>query len=271
MSVRNNVYLASLLILALALPSALRAAPNRGERTGKANFSNKFEKKWSSRPLKIRQQNLSKSVSGTFPSSSVVAKSAERFYKALEYLPPDLIKKSGLKYVTFMRNLRLNGQPAGGAAGGNTIYLPPDFEEKTVYHEFFHIFDPHGKSEKWTKLNPPGFRYTGNQFYARKFSKKEQRQVKKNIRKDDVKDAFVTTYAMSNQREDRAETFAFMIVEGKSFLKRTKNPSMKMKMEFIMDLFIQRKLLSKEFWDRHFDRKFKVNRRHYAESSANEK
>ena len=259
------------LILALGLPTFLFGADDSRSRRGKENFSNSFKKQWSSRPLKVRQQNLSKDISGSFPSSSVVAKSAERFYKALEYLPPDLIKKSGLKYVTFLRNLKLNGQPAGGAAGGGVIYLPPDFAEKTVYHEFFHIFEKSRKNETWCKFNPPGFRYTGNQFYGSKFSKKEQKQIRKNIRKDDVQEAFVSTYAMSAEGEDRAETFAFMIVEGKRFLKRTKNPVMKMKMEYIMELFIQRDLLNKQFWEQHFDGKFNSKKRYYSEANANGK
>ena len=261
----------SILILALCLPTFLLGADDSRSQRGNTNFSGRFEKKWSSRPLKIRQQILSRNISGSFPGSSAVAKSAERFYKALEYLPPDLIRKSGLKYVTFLRNLKLNGQPAGGAAGGNTIYLPPDFEEKTVFHEFFHIFDPQRKNDQWNKINPPGFRYTGNQFYAEKFSKKEKRQIRKNVRKDDVKDAFVSSYAMSAEGEDRAETFAHMIVEGKRFLKRTRNPVMKMKMEFIMELFIQRDLLNKQFWEQHFDGKFNSKKRYYSESSANNK
>ena len=93
---------------------------------------------------------------------------------------------------------------------------------------------------------------------------KEKRQVKKNKHNHDIRNDFVSEYAMSFEHEDRAETFAYMIVEGKKFLKRTKNPVMKAKMEYIMALFIERKLLSNEFWNKHFDSKFRVKNRHYA-------
>ena len=139
-----------------------------------------------------------------------------------------------------------------------------DFDTKTVFHEFFHIFDPHRKDANWTKLNGSKFIYGGSVFYKVDLNSKQRRQVKRNKRNDDVEEWFVSEYAMSFEHEDRAETFAHMIVEGKKFLKRTKNPVMKAKMEYIMTLFIERKLLSNEFWNKHFDSKFRVKNRHYA-------
>ena len=109
---------------------------------GKANFSKTFYKHWGHKPIKVRQQIFSNQVRGTFPNSSTVESCAERFYKTLEYLPESLVVKSRLKYVTFLRDLKSNNQLAGGVAHGDTIYLPVDFTAKTVFHEFFHVFDP---------------------------------------------------------------------------------------------------------------------------------
>ena len=91
---------------------------------------------------------------------------------------------------------------------------------------------------------------------------KDKRQVKKNKNNNDIRDDFVSEYAMSFEHEDRAETFSYMIVEGKKFLKRTKNPIMKAKMEYIMALFVEKNLLDQEFWNKHFDSKFRIKKRH---------
>jgi hypothetical protein len=239
-------------------------AKNHKEIGGKANFSKNFYKHWGNKPIKVRQQIFSNQVRGTYPSSSTVERCAERFYKTLDYLPESLILKSRLKYVTFLRNLKLNNQLAGGVANGDTIYLPVDFQTKTVFHEFFHIFDPVRNNKKWCSFNDKSFVYSGSKFYSVAMSSKKRKQVKRNNRKDKIEDSFVSQYAMSFEWEDRAETFAYMIVEGRNFLKRTKNPVIKAKMEYIMDLFIQRDLLDEAFWNNHFDCKFKVRNRLYS-------
>ena len=256
-----------LFLMLMALSGVALVCSGAGEvkvRSGKANFSKRFQQQWGKRPLTVRQEIRNDRIAGSFPTSKTVEKSAEKFYKTLEYLPEELIVKSGLKYVTFVQDLKLNGQYAGGVASGDTIFLPPEFKDAAVFHEFFHVFDPKAKDEKWIKLNDPSFSYTGSQFYQIDYSKKERRKIKKNIRKDKIQEGFVSTYAMSFEHEDRAETFAYMIVEGKRFLKRTKNPVMKAKMEYIMELFVQRKLLDQAFWDKHFDSKFKVKNRFYS-------
>ena len=253
--------LAAVIGCCLALP--LYGGSNK-DNIGKTDFSRQFQKRWGNKPIKIRQVNYSNQVRGTFPNSSTVERCAERFYKTLDYLPESLIRKSRLKYVTFLRDLKLNNQAASGVASGDTIFLHVDFTVETVFHEFFHVFDPIRKNEKWCKLNDKSFVYSGNQFYSVNMSRKKKKQVKRNNRKSDIEESFVSEYAMSFEWEDRAETFAYMIVEGRNFLKRTKNPIIKAKMEYIMTLFIQRGLLDEAFWEKHFDRKFKAKNRLYS-------
>ena len=241
----------------------LSSAPRRKVNQGKANFSKSFQTKWGNRSITVRQEYSNSKIEGDFPSSGIAEKCAKRFYETLDYLPEELIKKTRLKYVTFLRNLKLNGQPAAGIASGGTIFLRVDFSAKTVYHEFFHIFDPQRNDKKWQALNEKDFIYTGSDFYKVDMTAKERRQSKRNKRKSDITKSFVSEYAMSFEHEDRAETFAFMITEGKAFLKRAKNPVIKAKMEYIMELFISRNLLDQSFWDKHFDSKFKVKNRFY--------
>ena len=231
----------------------------------KINLSRRFQKKWGNRPIMVRQQLTKQTISGLLPSDQTVEKCAERFYRTLDYLPESLIRKTRLKYVTFLRKLKFNNEYAGGVASGDCIYLVVDFSEKTVFHEFFHIFDPQRHDAVWRNFNDKRFTYSGSKFYKVEMSKKQRRQVKKLNRKDDIADSFVSQYAMSFEHEDRAETFAYMIVEGRNFLKRTKNPVIKAKMEYIMDLFIKRNLLGRDFWDKHFDQKFKAKNRLYQE------
>ena len=249
---------------AIVFCTALQAdAKEKKVKTGKAKFSKSFQEKWGKRPITVRQQLSNNRISGAFPGSKTVERCAKKFYETLDYLPESLIRKSGLKYVTFLNEVRLNGKTAGGVASGHTIFLPVDFDTKTVFHEFFHIFDPHRKDANWTKLNGSKFIYGGSVFYKVDLNSKQRRQVKRNKHNDNVEDWFVSEYAMSFEHEDRAETFAYMIVEGRKFLKRAKNPVMKAKMEYIMKLFVERKLLDQAFWDKHFDSKFKVKNRHY--------
>ena len=128
-----------ILITVMCCQPLMICAEENEVKTGKSNFSKSFQKKWGNRPITVRQKLSNNRISGYFPNSRTAEKSAERFYKTLDYLPENLIRKSKLKYVTFLRDLKLNGQYAGGVASGNTIYLPVDFTTKTLFHEFFHL------------------------------------------------------------------------------------------------------------------------------------
>jgi hypothetical protein len=74
--------------------------------------------------------------------------------------------------------------------------------------------------------------------------------MKSNLENKKYQVDFVSDYAMSNEFEDRAETFAFMVCEGRDFIKRTeKSLVLKKKMEFIIDLTNKRKLLGRSYWN----------------------
>lgn len=122
----------------------------------------------------------------------------------------------------------------------------------TIYHEFFHIFDPEVKDKKWKRINRRNFVYTGNVFHEARRSGKKRKSSKLEFTEVDYKSDFVSSYAMSEEREDRAETFADMMTEGKNFLRRIeKNSVIKKKMEYIIELTDKRKLMGREFWQKH--------------------
>ena len=205
--------------------------------------------------IQIRQRIPKGTITGKLATPQEIRSSSTVFYTALDKLPDSFIKRSGLRYVCFVQGLKLKGVPAGGVASGDTIYLKVNCSAHTVYHELFHIFDPVRKNKKWTRLNPKGFLYTGSDFYDVDLTRSKQKQVDKNLRKQRFDDDFVSHYAMSFEWEDRAETFATMMVEGHDFLQRTrKSAVLRQKMQIIIELTEGRRLLGPGFWKKHLHR-----------------
>ncbi len=220
------------------------------ERRSDSNFTSH---RFGSKRITVRQITPRGSVRGTLPTAEAVTRAAERFFKALEALPEDFIKRSGLRYVTFLERPTLKNVPVGGVAGGETIFLNVDFSERTVYHEFFHIFDPKPVERQWTRLNPKKFFYTGNDYYSAHLSRNKRKRKDRYFAEGTFDADFVSRYAMSNEVEDRAETFAAMMVEKERFLQRTeKSEVMKRKMKFIIELTGKRRLMGRDFWNKHF-------------------
>ena len=233
--------------------SSVQGGTRENRRTKEFDPRRPTAQKYGSVRIRVRQVTPRGSIAGTPVPRARVPELAERFFRAINILPENFIGRSGLKYVTFVTDLQLNNVPAAGVAAGDTIYLAADCDEHTIYHELYHIFDPPGKNKQWLKLNPGGFVYTGSAFYQEKLSKFKRRKVNVNLENDRFREDFVSRYAMSDEREDRAETFAAMIVEGERFLRRTeKSPVMKKKMAYIIDATDRRNLLGKDFWSRRF-------------------
>ncbi|MBE6392010.1 MAG: hypothetical protein E7042_07445 [Lentisphaerae bacterium] len=224
-------------------------------RAGNEVKKSKFEsRRYNNHSIVVRQTRPHVDhIGGRLPSEDVVKRAAERFFAVLDQLPANFIKRSGLKYVTFLNDLTLNNVPAGGIARADSIFLNVNFSDKTVYHELFHIFDPRPKDRKWTRLNNKKFVYTGSDFYAEKVSSVKRKRKAKNLQDGTFDDDFVSRYAMSNEKEDRAETFAFMISEKQGFLRRTaKSPVLRKKMEFIVRITSKNNLLGSQFWQNIF-------------------
>ena len=118
--------------------------------------------------------------------------------------------------------------------------------------EMFHIFDQGKRTGNWSKLNHKDFIYTGSDFYERKLIGRKAKLRTKNLEEGRFDDDFVTRYAMSSSKEDRAETFAAMMVEGPDFLKRSrKSAVMKKKMHYIIEMTGSSRLFGAHFWEDH--------------------
>lgn len=240
---------------ALLLVFSAPGGTQSGRRQKESDPRRQKSRKYGSVRIRVRQVTPRGAVTGTPVPRERIPELSENFFRALNRLPESFISRSGLKYVTFVTALQLNNAPAAGVASGDTIYLAADCGAHTVYHELYHIFDPPGKNKQWLKLNARDFVYTGSVFYQERLSKFKRRKMSANLEDGRFKDDFVSRYAMSDEREDRAETFAAMIVEGEKFLRRTeKSPVLRKKMEYIIDATDRRSLLGKEFWIRNFRR-----------------
>lgn len=238
------------LILVLVLSIAWISPAFAWERRVHSRFTSK---KYGNKRITVRQRTPRGVIDGTLPSQEVVTRAAERFFKALEALPEDFIKRSGVKYVTFLENPTLKKIPVGGIASGESIYLNVNFSAHTVYHEFFHIFDPKPVERQWNRLNSKGFIYTGNDYYSANLSRSRRKRKDRNLASGTFDADFVSRYAMSNEREDRAETFAAMMVEKGRFLKRAERSEvLKKKMDFIIEITGKRRLMGRDFWEKHF-------------------
>ena len=206
--------------------------------------------------IRVRQvRSGNYDIRGDLLDESIVPALAEKFYRTLEKLPPSFLEKSRIRYVIFLDNLTLKNVPAGGVACDDTIYLNPRFNAHTVYHEIFHTFDncQINLNRKWLSLNDKKFVYTGSGFGAVKTNKFRRKRREENLATGRFDQDFVSRYAMSNDVEDRAETFAFMVVEGPKFLERTEaSPVLKRKMEYIIEMTGKKRILGKFFWELHF-------------------
>ena len=196
----------------------------------------------------------SKDIGGSLPLQEVAQIEAKRFFSALEALPESFVQRSGIKFVTFIEKPTLKKIPVAGLAYGNTMILTVGFTDTTVYHELFHIFDPKRKERKWTRLNAKEFVYTGSRYYEEEVSKLKRKRRNQNVASGKFDLDFASGYAMSNELEDRAETFAYMISHKDYFLIKAKNsPVLWKKMMFIIDFTDNNKLLGKDFWTHNFN------------------
>ena len=208
------------------------------------------KKRYGGKLIRVRQAKPGGRVRGQLADETQVVQAAQRFFEIMDKLPKKFVKESKLKYVTFFSELKLNKVSAAGVACGDTIVLNVNFSEKTLYHEMFHIFDQGKRTGGWSKLNHKDFIYTGSDFYERKLIGRKAKQRAENLKERRFDDDFVSRYAMSSPKEDRAETFAAMMAEGPNFLKRSrKSAVMKKKMHYIIEMTGTSRLLGTRFWE----------------------
>ncbi len=204
--------------------------------------------------FKIRQDaRFPANISGVALPVKAAEKELTAFFTALDELGTNFVKKSGLKQVVICRDLKLNGMVCAGVAKGDCMYLAQGATEKIIFHELFHIFDPKRQNKDWTGLNNSKFRYWGINYPDRPDFAAKQRKLARYYKHAGYKfkHDFVSNYAQTSEVEDRAETFAAMLVEGRDFQKRTqKSKVLYNKMLFIIDLTGRSSLLGRKFWQK---------------------
>jgi hypothetical protein len=182
-----------------------------------------------------------------------------RFFSALNDLGVKFVRKSGLERVVICRDLTHNGFKCAGVTVGDCIYLNYGFKKRIVYHEIFHVFDEKQHDPAWSRLNHRDFRYMEISHPKEPLSqartkalRDRYKKIKRNLEVD-----FVSYYAMSKEREDRAETFACMIEEGPAFLLRAKKSTVLYnKMLYIIDMTGSKSLLGREYWQLRLGRNY---------------
>jgi len=189
---------------------------------------------------------LGSGVTGTVLSPEEAKEHLPRFFAAMDIFPVRFLRETRLHTVVLARDLKSNGNRVGGlAVSSGTIYIDVPFGSSVIYHELFHIADNVFRSnEKWTRLNDKQFAYSNAPRLEKKT--KEEPSSPETFRKD-----FVSDYAMTQEVEDRAETFAWMTANPKKFAELAKaNPVLAKKAEVVKAIVRDfAPAMNKDFWD----------------------
>jgi hypothetical protein len=128
--------------------------------------------------------------------------------------PPELVRKSMLRRVALCGTLLENGAPIPSLPNYQRTLLldvaaEPDFLRRLLHHEVFHFVDLADDGEvlwdpAWERLNAPGFAYGRGG--------RDMREPGASALTDALP-GFLTRYATSALEEDKAETFAFLMVQ----------------------------------------------------------
>ena len=192
---------------------------------------------------------LSGGVTGTVLSAEEAKEHLPKFFAAMDIFPVRFLRETRLHTVVLVRELKHNGGRVGGlAVSTGVIYLDVPFGSHVIYHELFHIADRRWQNEKWTKLNDKQFAYSAGSAADKKTKPNKQEPVKS---KEELRKDFVSDYAMTQEMEDRAETFAWMVATPKKFEALAKeNPVLAKKAEVVRSIIREfTPSMNKDFWD----------------------
>lgn len=196
---------------------------------------------------------LPERVSGDVLTPEEAKEVLPHFFAAMDIFPVRFLQETKLNTVVLCRNLRLNGQLAGGVASSTgVIVLNVPIHSHVIYHEMFHIADKQPHNPEWNKLNSKQFVYGGNKYNAdsEEMDKSDKRKMTASKKDVDIRKDFVTDYAMTSEMEDRAETFAVMVTDPRQFEKlASANPVLKRKAEKVKSIVREFSPgMSKDFW-----------------------
>ena len=192
-------------------------------------------------------------ISGDVLTPNEAKEVLPQFFAAMDIFPVRFLQETRLNTVVLCRNLRMNGQPAGGVATSTgIIVLNVPIHSHVIYHEMFHIADKQRNNSEWTKLNSKQFVYGGSVFNAdtEDLNRGDKRKMTAAKKDADIRKDFVSDYATTSEMEDRAETFAVMVTDPRQFEKLAATaPALKKKAEKVKSIVREFSPgMSKDFW-----------------------
>ncbi|HEY3999571.1 MAG TPA: putative zinc-binding metallopeptidase [Candidatus Xenobia bacterium] len=161
-------------------------------------------------------------ITGEVPRVDQVQRFTSLLSDEFGLYPASLLQASHLQGIVLCHHLAFAGQTRQAVPDfqHHVLYLEADpgdrlsyYQRLTIHHEFFHVVDNEQdtlyRDEAWMKLNPPGFEYgLGG----------------KSFRDGEAGDfhpfGFISTYAQSAPEEDKAETFAYLMVRYGTIMRR---------------------------------------------------
>lgn len=177
----------------------------------------------------VISQNRYGPINCANPDQSSLSLYEPIFVEEFSYYPATAIKRSGLQEIILCRALDFEGahRTALPDYDHDAFYLDverggatEEYQRKVIHHEFFHIIDWKDdglvySDDAWVALNANGFKYGR----GGKFAQKDPRE---SVFDSSLK-GFVTRYAMAGVEEDKAETFANMMVNYQLMEERAQN------------------------------------------------
>ncbi len=155
---------------------------------------------------------------------------------------PSLLARAGLKRIVLCEQLAFAGQLRNAVPDfeSGTLYLEvkrgqhnSPYLRRVMHHDFFHMIDYRDdgslyQDEQWCKLNPKDFKYgKGGQ---------TAQDIANTAALSDRYPGFLNHYSTTGVEEDKAEIFAWMIVEPETMKDRQSDPTLAAKMERIRHL-----------------------------------
>jgi hypothetical protein len=151
--------------------------------------------------------------------------------------PPQVMAKANVGMIVLGRQIKEGPMAVGGLAvpWDDRLYLvvdaSPEFLRRGIHHELFHMIDyaiTGYVDPEWESLNPPDFKYPGQG--APSTLGEGGQEI------DPALPSFLTPYSMTTAEEDKAETFANLVVNGLAVERRAaEDPVIRAKVRLTKD------------------------------------
>jgi hypothetical protein len=172
----------------------------------------------------FRLELESRTITGQAATEAALAAASVLVADELTLYPEGFMRASGLRRVALCSDLQENRRAIPSLPNyRNTLLLDVDgssaFLRRLLHHEVFHFADLADDADvlsdpAWAKLNPAGFAYG--------HGGRDMRQPAASALTDGLP-GFLTRYATSALEEDKAEVFAFLMVQPSEVARRARS------------------------------------------------